>query len=216
MIDPVVINEWLMFEVMPERVIGFTYMIVNNITMQMYIGMKSLNGKWQDYVGSSKYLKNDINKYGLENFTKGVIRFHYDTESLAQHEVNLQMHLDVLRSKFLDGTPMFYNKRILGVGWNTLGIPAGKGTPKPGVSAAQTGRPGFWKGKKNTKQIEKVLGTKNPKSSATKRLKGPSPEQIAHNQNQKGKPKPKNSVALKGKPWSAERRKAHEDKKAGI
>ena len=54
---------------------GFVYIITNLKTEKKYIGCKQyLIGKskrqsrWQSYMGSSKYLKEDIKKIGKKNF----------------------------------------------------------------------------------------------------------------------------------------------------
>jgi hypothetical protein len=107
-------SDWLIFEDIPNEAIGFTYIIVNEITGRSYIGLKTLNSKskWQEYYGTCTDLKNDITKFGKENFTRGIIRFLYNKENLLQHEINLQTEFNVLKETFVDGTRMFYNRSI--------------------------------------------------------------------------------------------------------
>lgn len=71
---------------------GFIYITTNNITNLKYIGKKYYfykNGKesnWKKYLGSSKLLLSDIEKYGSENFTREIL-FECDTEKeLAEKE----------------------------------------------------------------------------------------------------------------------------------
>jgi len=48
---------------------GFIYCITNEITNQKYIGSKTLRHRvWKQYEGSSKYLGEDIEKHGKDNF----------------------------------------------------------------------------------------------------------------------------------------------------
>lgn len=73
-----------------EDVFGFVYLITNNLTQTKYIGKKFLtsaatkmvDGKkkkirkpsdWQNYWGSSKYIKADIDQYGKENYSRVVL-----------------------------------------------------------------------------------------------------------------------------------------------
>ena len=74
-----------------EQYYGFVYIIKNNINKKKYIGRKYLtkagyktvNGKrkkvrkesdWETYYGSSPSLKEDIEKYGKDNFTRTILR----------------------------------------------------------------------------------------------------------------------------------------------
>jgi hypothetical protein len=114
------IEPWIIFDDIPDTAKGFTYLIINNLTFKMYIGMKTFTKGWEDYFGSSADLDEDVEKYGKESFTRGVIRFLYNKEDLLQHEINLQVRLDVLGSKFLNETRMFYNRAIHNVGFSML------------------------------------------------------------------------------------------------
>jgi group I intron endonuclease len=116
------LNPWIIPDSgISKTAIGFTYIIINQITSQSYIGLKLLKGKWEDYFGSSKDLKEDIKKYGKHSFTRGIIRFFDNEEDLEKHEINLQIKFDVLRAKFADGNRMFYNRVIYGVGFSNTG-----------------------------------------------------------------------------------------------
>lgn len=74
-----------------EQYYGFVYLIENNINGKKYIGRKYLTkagyktvkGKrkkvrkesdWENYYGSSPSLKEDVEKYGKDNFTRTILR----------------------------------------------------------------------------------------------------------------------------------------------
>ena len=74
-----------------EQYYGFVYIIKNNINKKKYIGRKYLTkagyktvkGKrkkvrkesdWENYYGSSPSLKEDVEKYGKDNFTRTILR----------------------------------------------------------------------------------------------------------------------------------------------
>lgn len=88
---------------------GFIYLTTNNINNRKYIGKKYYfykNGNesnWRDYLGSSKLLKEDIAKYGKENFSKIILE-----------EGETEDHLASLEKKYIDlynavDDNMFYN-----------------------------------------------------------------------------------------------------------
>jgi hypothetical protein len=59
----------------------YVYIIRNKLNNKLYIGSSA--GKVKNYMSSSKYVKNDIIKYGMENFEKTILNF-YDTYSQAK------------------------------------------------------------------------------------------------------------------------------------
>jgi hypothetical protein len=66
---------------------GFIYINTNLINGKRYIGQKKFTRNWQYYLGSGKYLKNAINKYGKENFRRDIIVLAYSEEELNNLEV---------------------------------------------------------------------------------------------------------------------------------
>ena len=113
---------------------GFIYRITNKTTGKQYIGRKNLwskrkprsNGStrkrrrvtsesdWKSYYGSSPELKEDILKYGKENFKREILSFH-DTQGKLNFEETRQLFVNnVLTEAMEDGSPAFYNSNILG------------------------------------------------------------------------------------------------------
>jgi len=97
--------------------IGFVYLWINNITGKKYIG--SHQGKVDDgYIGSGTYFKRAINKYGIENFSRSVLYFEYNTiKGLYQKEYELINEYNAVLSN------EFYN--LCNISPNVLGIVEG-------------------------------------------------------------------------------------------
>ena len=99
---------------------GFVYCITNNKTGKAYIGCKQYfnykKGKkksqsnWETYMGSSKYLLEDIKKLGKKNFTFEIIGEYKNKRSLNYYECYHQMIRHVLTAT-IEGTdePAYYN-----------------------------------------------------------------------------------------------------------
>jgi hypothetical protein len=118
------------------KYIGYIYRCTNLLTGKIYIGKKNytfsrrkkltkkelaaittkgrkpkykvveIESDWKDYYGSSEELKQDVEKYGKENFRVEILKECKDKVSLTYWEVYYQMMLHVL---FEDT----YNKNIL-------------------------------------------------------------------------------------------------------
>ena len=120
-------NHWMCFGtdkpfVPNEDKFGFVYIITNTKTSKAYVGCKQYylgksktQSKWQTYIGSSKYLKEDIKKIGKEHFTFEVIAEYKNKRSLRYYEAYYQMKWDVLTST-IEGSdePAYYNSYVGG------------------------------------------------------------------------------------------------------
>ena len=108
---------------------GFVYEITNLTNERQYIGRKYFwqkrkpkGGKrrvtsesdWKRYYGSCPELKDDIKKFGKENFSRTILSLH-GTPGRVNYEETRQLFLhDVLTKALTDGTPAYYNSNILG------------------------------------------------------------------------------------------------------
>jgi hypothetical protein len=107
---------------------GFVYLIQNTINGRRYIGRKYLwsfrtpRGKkrkvksesdWKNYYGSCPELKEDIKKYGRENFSRTILSLH-KTKGKTNYEETRQLFTNNVLTESLDtGEPAFYNSNIL-------------------------------------------------------------------------------------------------------
>jgi|SRR6478609_2082945 len=108
-------------ESQPEDVYGFTYLITNKLTGQIYVGkkafthrkktalskrarvgtrkrvaVKQVDSGWLRYWGSSKSLLEDIKKLGSENFERRVLSFAKGKSDLSYQELTWQLVYKVL------------------------------------------------------------------------------------------------------------------------
>lgn len=67
---------------------GFIYITTNLINGKRYIGQKKFDdwGQWKYYLGSGTYLQKAIDKYGSENFSRGVVDIAFSKEDLDKKE----------------------------------------------------------------------------------------------------------------------------------
>ena len=108
---------------------GFVYLIQNNLNGRKYIGRKYLwsfrtpKGKkrkvksesdWKHYYGSCPELKEDIDKFGRENFSRTIISLHKTKGKTNFGETSQLFKQDVLTESLDNGEPAFYNSNILG------------------------------------------------------------------------------------------------------
>jgi hypothetical protein len=121
------VSHWLQFETdepfVPNlKKFGFVYLIINTQNGKGYVGCKQYligkaktNSKWETYMGSSKYLKEDIKKIGKKHFRFEVIAEYINKRSLRYYEAHYQMKWDVLTAT-IEGTdePAFYNSYVGG------------------------------------------------------------------------------------------------------
>ena len=120
----------LVCEIIPSKSFGFVYEITNLISGRKYIGQKQFffytskienknykNGKskkikvknyyesdWRSYYGSSTDLNSDLKLYGIENFSREIIKICYSKNELNYFETKMIMLEEALESN------QFYNK----------------------------------------------------------------------------------------------------------
>jgi len=73
------------------------YQITNIINGKIYIGKHQTQNIDDGYMGSGKYLKNSIKKYGIENFVKEVLYIFDSEEEMNNKEAELVTEEFVLR-----------------------------------------------------------------------------------------------------------------------
>ena len=112
-------------DVIPEKFIGFVYIITNLINNKKYIGKKNfyfsktkqVKGKkkrikvesdWKEYFGSNEELKLEVQKIGSENFKREIIRMCSSKGEMSYFELKEQMIQGVLE------TNDFYNTWVSG------------------------------------------------------------------------------------------------------
>ena len=101
---------------------GFVYLITNTKTEKAYVGCKQYyigkakkQSKWQTYVSSSKYVKDDIEKIGKEHFKFEAIAEYKNKRSLLYYEAYYQIKWNVLTATLKDSDdPAFYNSYVGG------------------------------------------------------------------------------------------------------
>jgi hypothetical protein len=107
---------------------GFVYLITNKSNGRRYIGRKYFfsfrtpKGKkrkvksesdWKNYYGSCPELKEDIIKFGRENFSRTILSLH-KTKGKTNFEETRQLFTNGVLTEALDnGTPAYYNSNIL-------------------------------------------------------------------------------------------------------
>ena len=111
-----------------EDYFGFVYLIFNKINHRKYVGRKYFwqfrtpRGKkrkvksesdWKNYYGSCPELKEDIIKFGRENFSRTIISLH-KTKGKTNYEETRQLFVNNVLTESLDnGDPLFYNSNVL-------------------------------------------------------------------------------------------------------
>ena len=107
---------------------GFVYLIENNLNGRKYIGRKYFwqfrtpKGKkrkvksesdWKNYYGSCPELKEDIIKFGRENFSRTILSLHKTKGKTNFEETRRLFTNNVLTEALDNGVPAFYNSNIL-------------------------------------------------------------------------------------------------------
>ena len=107
---------------------GFVYLIINKTNHKKYIGRKYFwqfrtpRGKkrkvktesdWKNYYGSCPELKEDVIKFGRENFSRTILSLH-KTKGKTNFEETRQLFVNGVLTESLDnGVPAYYNSNIL-------------------------------------------------------------------------------------------------------
>lgn len=107
---------------------GFVYLIENLINQRKYIGRKyfwsfrtpkgkkrkiKIESDWKKYYGSCPELKEDVKKFGKENFRRIILSLH-KTRGRTNFEETRQLFLNGVLTESLDsGEPAYYNSNIL-------------------------------------------------------------------------------------------------------
>jgi len=98
----------------------YVYIITNLISGKKYVGSKicyKKNPEIDGYMGSSKFLNNDIKIYGVHNFSKQIIQYYEDGEDLLERESE---YIEKYKTLFPNGYNRFIpNQRN---GFNRKGI----------------------------------------------------------------------------------------------
>lgn len=95
--------------------VGFIYITTNTINGKKYIGRKKYMDGWEEYLGSSKLLLKDIEKYGTNAFKREILEECSTYEELQLRELYWQLHYKVKES------PDFYNLTYASEGFDTSG-----------------------------------------------------------------------------------------------
>lgn len=105
----------VLFEEIPEGIVGYVYLITNLLNNRKYIGKKNfyfsktkqVKGKkkkfkvesdWKTYFGSNKELCADVEKFGKENFKREILRLCKSKGEFGYFEAKIQFENNVLES----------------------------------------------------------------------------------------------------------------------
>jgi hypothetical protein len=107
--------ENVVFEQIPEGIVGFVYCITNLTNSRKYLGKKNfyfsktktVKGKkkrfkvesdWRDYYGSNKELNADVTLLGKENFKREILKLCKSKGEFGYYEAKYQFENNVLES----------------------------------------------------------------------------------------------------------------------
>ena len=108
---------------------GFVYLIINKVNQRKYVGRKYFwsyrtppgkkrkvkqESDWKKYYGSCPELKEDIKKYGKENFSREILSLHKTKGQCNYEETRQLFSYNVLTESLDNGDPAYYNSNILG------------------------------------------------------------------------------------------------------
>ena len=72
----------------PQKKYHYLYKTTNKLNGKFYVGMHSTDDLNDGYLGSGRYLKRSIKKYGEDNFIVEKLEFFDTRESLIEREIN--------------------------------------------------------------------------------------------------------------------------------
>jgi len=93
----------------------YFYKITNNLNSHFYYGVHNTNDLDDGYMGSGKRLHYAYKKYGIENFTKEILKF-FDTSKEA-----FEYEAEVVTEELIKDSNC-YNIKQGGEGWQTIGL----------------------------------------------------------------------------------------------
>ena len=92
----------------------YFYKITNNINNHYYYGIHSTNNLDDGYMGSGTRLRCAYEKYGIENFTKEILKFFDNRKELSEYESEIV-------TEVLAKDTNCYNISLGGEKWRTIG-----------------------------------------------------------------------------------------------
>lgn len=97
---------------MKNKPVGAVYVTTCHINGKKYIGKFLYNriNDWKKYLGSGRYLKEDIKKYGRDSFSKEIVKNYYSHKELEQAEEEL-----ILQTGAVYDTN-YYNVKLSSIG----------------------------------------------------------------------------------------------------
>ncbi|AJA42236.1 GIY-YIG homing endonuclease [Staphylococcus phage vB_SepM_ phiIPLA-C1C] len=95
-----------------KKPVGAVYITTCLVNGKKYIGkfLYSRINSWEKYLGSGTYLKQDIKKYGKENFKKEIVQGYYTKEELEKAEEELILKTNAVYDD------SYYNVKLSSVG----------------------------------------------------------------------------------------------------
>lgn len=97
-----------------KRQYNYFYKITNNINQHFYYGVHCTDDLNDGYMGSGTRLKYAYKKYGMENFSKEILKFFDTIKEAYEYEAEMV-------TEELVHNPNCYNIQCGGQGWNTYG-----------------------------------------------------------------------------------------------
>jgi len=84
-----IINKSKLIQVEENKMIYTVYKITNNINNKIYIGFHITNDLNDGYMGSGKLIKRAIEKYGIESFSKEILKTFDNKEEAEAYEASI-------------------------------------------------------------------------------------------------------------------------------